>query len=81
MTASDLPKPSLKVLDGFDTDDESPEVKVVVELLCATCGEPWESFAGLMSAPKRPSPLIVSPDEVDDSNVRVRNDINRRTIR
>ena len=60
LTATDLPSPSLKVTSGFDTDDETPEVKVTLELLCAKCHSPWESFAGLAYEPKRPKLIIPS---------------------
>jgi hypothetical protein len=76
---NDLPKPSLHVLEGFDTDDEEPSLKLTVDIICPKCETPWESFAGLLAEPKRPR-LVVTPDEVDDSNVRMRDSIRRRTL-
>lgn len=60
ITASGLPQPVLKVLSGFDTDSPSPEIRIAVDMLCSTCGKPWESFAGLKYEPKKPK-LIISP--------------------
>jgi hypothetical protein len=59
LSPQDLPRPSLRVLEGFDTDDESPQVKVSVDLLCPHCATPWESFAGLAYLPKKPS--VITP--------------------
>jgi len=60
LTLQQLPTPRLKVTEGFDTDDSPAEVKLSVDLLCPTCGVPWEGFAGLKYEPKRPK-LIIAP--------------------
>ena len=58
LTSERLPKPSLKVTEGFDTDDPEPEVKLSVDILCPVCKTPWEGFAGLAFAPKSPRRII-----------------------
>jgi hypothetical protein len=58
LTPEDLPKVSFKVTKGFDTDDDVREVYTTLDLLCAICGKPWESFAGLQYLPKSPKRII-----------------------
>lgn len=53
LTTEDVPRPHLDVTEGFDTDDETPQVKVTFEMHCSLCGKPWESYAGLQYVPKQ----------------------------
>jgi hypothetical protein len=40
-------------------EDSIPESHITIDLLCKSCGKPWESFAGLAYLPKKPKSRIV----------------------
>jgi hypothetical protein len=58
LTTTSLPKPSLHVTKPFDTDKADEGLFFSVDMLCPTCGTPWESYAGINAPPKKPRLIV-----------------------
>ena len=58
LTPEDLPKPSFRITQDFDTDVTPLEIHASAEMTCAKCGLAWESIAGLKYAPKEKTRII-----------------------
>ncbi len=59
ITPDSLPKPSFTLTSDLDTDADPVEIFADVSFICPGCNTPYESFAGLLHAPKKPS--IIRP--------------------